>query len=195
MRRSLFGVVFVLTSGALYAAACSKTEPTIDWSAKENFFYIEKSEKTPEGARLEFHSIVDAPAKEVYRALTDVENYAKFVDGVSESNLVSEDSHEKVIDIAQTVIGRQAHARVQWTFHPDNLHITFQTLQSDANYNDGSYKIIASPDGKRCYVITTFWVKEKGAPPNVPIGVLQSATRDSFAKAARSIKLRASGKA
>jgi carbon monoxide dehydrogenase subunit G len=172
--------------------SCSKG-PSINWSAQENFFAVEKSEKTDQGARLEFHSLVDAPAQEVYRALADVDHYADFIDGVSETSLVSAEGNTKVIQITQSVIGRQSRARVKWELHPAERKIEFETLQSDANYNDGHYEVFASPDGKRSYIVSVYIVKEKGAPQNVPIGVLMSATRDSFERAARSVKRRALG--
>ncbi len=140
---------------------------------------------------MEFRSIIDAPPAAVYRTLADVEHYAQFVDGVSESALMTQDNNVKVIHIAQTVIGRQSRAQVKWILHPEKMKIEFETEQSDANYNDGSYQVIGSPDGKRSYVISVFLVKEKGAPPNVPMGVLKAATREAFSKAARSIKQRA----
>lgn len=187
---------------AAYAAAafvlpvvivsCSQ-RPSIDWAVPENFFVVEKSERTNEGARMEFHSLVDAPAADVYHALADVEHYATFVTGVSESDLLHAEDDTKTIRITQAVIGRQSHAEVKWTLHPHDLHLAFETLKSDANFNDGEYRVVASPDGKRCYVISIFHVKEKGAAPNVPIGVLEAATRDSFENAARSIKVRALG--
>ena len=172
-------------------AACFKT-PSIDWSAKENFFVAEKSQETPDGARLEFHSLVDVPAPEMYHALADAENYARFVDGVSESSLVSADKNTKITQITETVIVRQARAQVKWTLHPEEMRIDFETLKSDQNYNEGSYQIFPSPDGKRCFVVSVFDVKQKGAPQNVPLGVLKAATRESFEKAARSVKQQAS---
>ncbi len=172
--------------------SCSKAPP-VDWSAPENFFVVEKTERTNEGARMEFHSLVDAPAADVYHALADVEHYATFVTGVSESDLLRTEDDTKTVRITQAVIGRQSHAEVKWTLHPRDMRLAFETLKSDANFNDGEYQVIASPDGKRCYVVSIFQVKEKGAPQNVPIGVLEAATRDSFENAARSIKARALG--
>ncbi len=171
-------------------AACSQ-EPVVDWEAKENFFVKEKSERTDEGVRLEYHSLVDAPAAAVYRALADVEHYADFVDGVTESTLLSTDLNTKTILITETVIGRQTRARVKWWMYPNRGKVEFQTLESDSNYNDGSYTVYASPDGKRSYVVSIFHVKEKGAPQHVPIGVLAGAMRESFETAARSVKRRA----
>src|SRR5262245_43563961 len=114
----------------LLLPACSQG-PKIDWSAPENFFATEKSEEVPGGARLEFHSLVDAPAADVYRALADVEDYSRFVDGVSDSALISKDDNTKVIRITQDVIGRQNRAEVKWTFHPERMAIEFETLKSD----------------------------------------------------------------
>jgi hypothetical protein len=187
MARSPLTGCLILTLVLWSLPACSRT-PKVDWSAPENFFASEKSEEVPDGARLEFHSLVDAPAPEVYRTLADVENYSRFVEGVSATSLISKDNNTKVIFIAQTVIGRQNRAEVKWTLHPERMAIEFETLKSDGNYNDGSYLVIPSPDGKRAYIISVYHVMEKGAPQNVPIGVLTAATRESFAKAARSVK-------
>ncbi|HXQ24163.1 MAG TPA: SRPBCC family protein [Candidatus Acidoferrales bacterium] len=171
-------------------AACSRS-PSVDWSAPENFFAAEESQETDDGARLEFHSLVDAPAAKVYAALADLEHYASFVDGVTESVLVGTENDVKIIQITQSVIGRQSHARVRWTLHPQDLKLEFETLQSDQNYNDGSFAVTPSPDGKRCYVVSVYRVKWKGAPQNVPLGVLEAATRESYEKAAQSVKRRA----
>ncbi len=187
MARSRLIGCLILTLALWLLPTCSR-EPKVDWSAPENFFASEKSEEVPDGARLEFHSIVDAPAAEMYRTLADVEHYSKFIEGVSESSLISTDKDTKVIQITQTVIGRQNRAEVKWTFHPERMAIEFETLKSDGNYNDGSYLVIPSPDGKRAYIISVYHVMEKGAPQNVPIGVLRSATREGFAKAAHSVK-------
>jgi len=168
-----------------------KSEPRINWNGKEDFFAVDRSEPTEDGVRLEFHSLVDAPADRVYGALADVEHYADFVDGVSHSQVVRTDGNAKIMNITQTVIGRQSNAQVRWTADPNQKTVTFETLQSDANYNDGSYRVISSPDGKRAYVVSIFQVKEKGAPQNVPIGVLAAATREAFEKAAKSVKQRA----
>lgn len=184
---------FLVTSLVVVVLASCSNAPSVDWSAKENFFALEKSQETDDGARLEFHSLVDAPARAVYDALADVDHYSSFVDGVTESTLLKSDDNTKVIQITQQVIGRQSRAQVKWTFDPAAMKIHFETLQSDANFNDGDYAITGSPDGKRCYVVSVFHVKSKGAPQNVPLGVLESATRDSFEKAAHSVKRRAAG--
>ena len=192
MDRSIVLAV-VLVSCGTFGSACTKSH-TVDWSAKEDFFIEEKTEKTADGARLEFHSLVDAPADAVYKALADVENYASFVDGVQETKLLSAQGNTKLIGIAQTVIGQQTRAEVKWTFDPGKRKIAFETITSDGNYNDGSYQVLPSPDGKRSYVISVFYVKAKGRQ-FIPIGVLESATRDSFEKAAHSVKRRAVGEA
>jgi len=192
MRRPGFAGCLFLAVAITLPASCSRG-PSIDWSTKENFFAVEKSTETDDGAILEFQSLVDAPPDEVYRALADVEHYATFVDGVSASELVSASDNTKVIRITQTVIGRQGRAEVKWTLQPADRRIAFETLRSDQNYNDGTFQVFASPDGKRSYVISVYHVMQKGAPQNVPLGVLKSATRESFERAAHSVKRRALG--
>lgn len=168
-------------------------KPSIDWSAKENFFLVEKTDKTPEdGVRLEIHSIVDAPADGIYAALADPEDYVAFVQGVTDSGKISAEGNTRVIHITQNVIGRQSRAKVKYTFHPESRKIEFETLDSDLTFNDGSYEITPSPDGKRTYVVSVFRVREKSGQ-KVPPGVLLSSTRDAFGAAARSVKMRALG--
>ena len=98
-----------------------------------------------------------------------------------------------LVHITQTVIGRQNRAQLKYTFHPEEKKIEFQTLQSDINFNDGSYQVFASPDGKRCHVVSVYNIREKGGK-KVPPGVLVSGTREAFKKAAESVKAKALGK-
>jgi len=173
-------------------ASCER-KPAIDWSAKENFFAFENVGKNEDDSvRLEFHSLVDAPADAVFKALAEAENYSAFVQGVTDSGKISAEGNSQIIHITQSVIGRQNRAQVKYTFHPDTRKIEFQTLQSETTLTDGGYEITPSPDGKRCYVVSIFNVREKSGQ-KMPPGVLVSGTRESFAEAARSVKARALG--
>jgi len=179
---------------ALVAVLVACGETGVDWSKPENFLYREKSSKKDDGVQLEYWSLVDAPCKPVYDALTDVEHYPDFIPGVDRSNLLEVDGNSKTIQIAQRVIGRQSNAKVKWTFHPDKQQIDFTTINSDLNYNDGHYELQPSPDGKRCLVRSTFIVKQgTGMAQGVPIGVLAAGTREAFLGAAQGVKKRATG--
>ncbi len=196
MRRSRSGhrlvkvLAFVLVT--LGAVGCAR-KPAIDWSVKENFFMVETSGKNEDDSvRLEYHSLVDAPADAVYAALAAPEDYVVFVEGVSDSGKISAEGNSRVIHITQNVIGRQTRAQTKYTFHPEQRKIEFDTLQSDSTFNQGSYEVTPSPDGKRCYVVSIFNVREKSGQ-KMPPGVLTAATREAFAQAARSVKARALG--
>ena len=186
---------FVPLAALAFGIACERNAPPkVDWTAAENFFVVEKVDKGEgDGTRLEFHSLVDAPADGVYGALAEPENYAAFVEGVTDSGKMTAQGNVKVTHITQNVIGRQNRAEVEWTLHPTEKKIEFKTLKSDLNYNDGSYQVIPSPDGKRAYVISIYNLREKEGGIKAPPGVAVSATRESFAAAARSLKKRASG--
>jgi polyketide cyclase/dehydrase/lipid transport protein len=192
MKRSRFmGLLFAPLALSLLISCQRK--PSIDWSAKENFFAFENVGKNEDDSvRLEFHSLVDAPADAAYQALAEPENYSVFVQGVTDSGKISTQGNTRVIHITQNVIGRQTRAQLKYTFHPDQKKIEFETLQSDTTFNDGSYEITPSPDGKRCYVVSIFNVREKSGQ-KMPPGVVVSATRESFLEAARSVKARALG--
>jgi hypothetical protein len=186
-------VVLVVVSTAV--VACQKSAPTVDWSAKENFFLSEDATKNDDGSvRLEYHSLVDAPADGVYAALAEPENYVVFVDGVTDSGKISQEGSSRVVHLTQNVIGRQNRAEVKYTFYPDKTpkRIEFETLRSDVNFNDGYYEIYGSPDGKRTLVVSIFNVREKTGL-KVPPGVLMTSTKEAFVKAATSVKKRALG--
>jgi hypothetical protein len=190
MRSGLLATALCVSS---LGAGCQKGGVDIDWSQKENFFVIEKTDKNEDGSiRLEFHSIVDAPADAVFNLLAAPEDWVVFVEGVSDSGKISTSGNSKVTHITQSVIGRQNRAEVKWTAFPDKKHLEFETVKSDFTLNDGYYDVVPSPDGKRCYVISVFNVREK-AGTKVPPGVLSSGTREGFAAAARSVKARALG--
>ena len=179
-----------LAGFVLLLAGCG--EKAIDWNAPENFLLRERSSKVDDKVKLEYVSLVDASAKSVYDALADVEHFPDFIPGVDNVQLLSVSGNTKTVQIAQRVIGRQSNAKVEWTFHPEQLRIEFNTLVSNLSNNDGSYEITASPDGRRCTVRSTFIVSEPTGSA-APIGVLASGTREAFLAAARGVKARATG--
>src|SRR5439155_11889545 len=62
MERSRFMGPLVAALALSLLPGCEK-KPSIDWSAKENFFASEVVGKNPDDSvRLEFHSLIDAPA-------------------------------------------------------------------------------------------------------------------------------------
>ncbi|MGH7899512.1 MAG: SRPBCC family protein [Candidatus Binatia bacterium] len=192
MKRSSFMGLLLVSLALSFVAACEE-KPSIDWSAKENLVAHESVGKNDDDSvRLEFHSLVDAPADAVYQALAEPENYSVFVRGVTDSGKISGEGNSRVIHITQNVIGRQTRAKTKYTFHPDKKTIDFKTLESDTTFTEGSYEIVPSDDGKRSYVISIFNVREKSGQ-KMPPGVVVSGTRESFLEAARSVKARALG--
>jgi hypothetical protein len=192
MERSRF-MGFLAGAIAVSLLGGCERKPAIDWSAKENFFAVEKVGKNDDGSvRLEYHSLVDAPADAVYAALGEPENYVAFVKGVSDSGKINAEGNSRTIHITQNVIGRQTRAEVKYTFHPEAKKIEFQTVKSDTTLNDGYYEITPSPDGKRSYVVSVFNVREKSGQ-KMPPGVLVTGTREGFLEAAQSVKARALG--
>lgn len=184
--------VFRLVGLALVLGGCG--EKAIDWGGPENFVLREKSAKQSDGVVLEYWSLVDAAPQAIYQALADVEHYPEFIAGVDSVSLVSVDGTTKTVQITQRVVGRQANAKVEWKFFPEQRRIEFRTLQSNLSRNDGTFEIQGSPDGKRTLVHSRYLVREgEGQMQAVPIGVLTEGTHQSFLAAARGVKNRAAG--
>jgi ribosome-associated toxin RatA of RatAB toxin-antitoxin module len=189
--RTLLRTGVVLAGGVALAASCSRE--SVDWSQPENLLLREKAEQVDDGMHLEYWTLVDASCRAIFAALRDVEHYPDFVDGVDRVALLDEQGDVKTAEVTQRVIGRQQNATVRWTFSPNDLGIRFETLKSDLSRNQGTYEMQPSPDGKRCLVHSSFVVREGEAAKSVPIGVIASATRDSYVAAARGVKQRAEG--
>jgi ribosome-associated toxin RatA of RatAB toxin-antitoxin module len=184
MRSAALGLVAL-------AVACG--EKRVDWSAPENLVYVEKSDTTDDGVRLEYWSLVDAPCKAIYETLTDVEHYPEFIPGVDQTQIVSKTDNSMTVLIAQRVISRQSSAKVEWKFDAAKPNVSFKTLSSDFAYNDGNYDFESSPDGKRCVVRSTFVVKPGERGQHMPTAVLAQATRDAYLAASKGVKKRALG--
>lgn len=163
-------------------------ERGIDWGDPENVLYREKQTEQAGGALLEYWSLLDLPCEPIFDALIDVEHYPEFVPGVDRVSLLEQTPTSKTVQIAQRVIGRQASAKVEWTFDRERRKVDFRTLQSDLTYNDGNYQLVPSPDGKRCAVESSFLVKEGRG---LSLGALAQATRETFMAAARGVRKRA----
>ena len=166
-------------------AACDRG---VDWNGPENLLAREKATDRDAFVELEYWSLVDAPCQRIYEALVDVEHYPDFIPGVQHVQLMGKTERSKTVQIAQSVIGRQANAKVEWMFDPEKRDIQFKTLNSDLTYNDGYYKLVDSPDGKRCLVKTLFLVKQA---QGLSLGALSQATRETYLAAARGVKKRA----
>jgi ribosome-associated toxin RatA of RatAB toxin-antitoxin module len=175
-----------LSAALLLLAGCYQG---VDWSAPENLLIRDQTTDRGEFVELDYWSLIDAPCKRIYDALADVEHYPDFIPGVDRVQLVSQTPRSKTVQIAQRVIGRQANAKVEWTFDPEKMQIQFKTLTSDLTYNDGFYKLEPSPDGKRCLGKFLYLVKQS---QGMSLGALGQATRESFLTAARGVKKRAS---
>jgi carbon monoxide dehydrogenase subunit G len=174
----------------LLLAACGQRR--FDWRDPENLLLKERSTQTDAGLKLEYWSLVDAPATVLYALLADVESYPEFVPGVDSVQVLSETGDTKTVQISQHVVSRQDNAKVEWRFAPLDRRIDFKTLNSNGSYEDGACAIDTSPDGSRSLVRTSILVHDgQGAGQTGAVGILVQATREAFLTAARSVKKRA----
>jgi hypothetical protein len=174
----------------LLCTACWRDR--FDWGQSENFMLSQSENTLDDGAvRMEFVSLVNAPADPLFLAFSDVEHHAEFVTGVSESKLVSSSGNKKVIDITNQVLGRPNRATIEWTIEPQKRMLSFKTIEAQYTDNSAEYVIAPSPDGTRSRVTTTYYLRDKGGP--FPLYTLRNAIRDSYVAAVSSVKRRALG--
>jgi uncharacterized membrane protein len=185
-----FGVLAL----ALLVADCTRTE--FDWAQGEDFLLQKKIEEKPDGSvEMHFVSLVNAPGDELYKTFIDVEHHDKFIEGVTESKLVSSvGGTKKVVDVINKVIGRPNQARVEWTIDRDNKRISFRTLEAEFTDNSAEYQVETSPDGKRAKITADYHLRDKGGHP-FPIQILKQGVVDGYVAAVRSIKRKVLGDA
>jgi uncharacterized protein YndB with AHSA1/START domain len=186
------GTIRVAAAALALVAAASCQRETFDWEQPEDFKLVETTETLRDSSvEMRFVSLVNAPAEDLYRALSDVEHHAEFVEGVMESRLLGADGNKRTVEIINTVLGRPNRAKIEWTLDEPNLTVSFRTLEAEFTDNSAEYKIEPSPDGKRARVVTVYHLREKGGP--FPLHSLKTAIVDSYVAAVRGIKRRALG--
>ena len=185
-----FGVLAL----ALLVADCTRTE--FDWKQGEDFLLEKKVDVKPDGSvEMHFVSLVNAPGDEIYKAFIDVEHHDQFIEGVTESKLVSSvGGTKKVVDVTNKVIGRPNRARVEWTIDRENKKISFRTLEAEFTDNSAEYQVETSPDGKRAMITAEYHLRDKGGHP-FPIHVLRQGVIDGYVAAVRSVKRKVLGDA
>jgi hypothetical protein len=165
-----------------------------DWAQGEDFL-LEKQVKTlPDGSvDMYLVSLVNAPGDEIYKTFIDVEHHDQFIEGVTESKVVSSvGGVKKVVDITNRVLGRPNQARIEWTIDREHKAISFKTLQAEFTDNSAEYVVETSPDGARAKVTTHYHLRDKGGHP-FPLTLLRQSVIDGYVAAIRSLKGRVLG--
>jgi hypothetical protein len=177
---------------ALVAGGCHPQG--FDWEQAENVMLQKEVKELPDGSvEMHFESLLSVPALDLFRAFSDVEHHADFIEGVSESKLVSTDGKKKVIDITNQVLGRPNHARIEWTIDEPTMTMSFRTVEADFTDNAAEYKIVASPNGKRALITTIYHLRDKGGHP-FPLYSLKQGVMDGYVTAVHGLKRQALGK-
>lgn len=177
---------------AFLATDCARRD--FDWAQGENLMLEREIKEMPDGSvEMRFVSLVNAPGEELYKAFIDVEHHHEFIEGVTETKVVSTSgSTGKVLDVTNRVLGRPNQARIEWTIDRDNKRMAFKTIKADFTDNSAEYQVEVSPDGKRALITTVYHLRDKGGHP-FPIHALKQGVIDGYASAVRSVKRRALG--
>jgi len=178
---------------ALAAVVVACESDTFNWEQSENFAITKTAEEQPDGSvKMTFLGLVRSDPDAFFKALSDVEHHAEFIDDVMEVKLVSAEGNKKVVDIRNRVLGRPNEALIEWTIDEPAKRISFQTLEAKFTDNSAEYLVEGSPDGKRSRITTVYYLRDKGGHP-FPIHSLEAAIEESYMKAVRGVKRRALG--
>jgi hypothetical protein len=182
-------VAAVLLAVVLGLVGCRRE--SVDWLQAENFFLKRDTKTLADGTvEMRFVSLVNAPAEGLFNALSDVGNHDKFIEGVTESKVLSTDGNKRIVDITNRVLGRPNRAKIEWTIDHVNRRMSFRTLESDITENSADYHVEGSPDGRRALVTTVYHLRDKGGHP-FPLHSLKLAIEDAYGAAVRGVKQRA----
>jgi hypothetical protein len=170
---------------AVLGSGCARSD--FDWAQGENVMLEREIKEMPDGSvDMRFVSLVNAPGEELYKAFIDVERHHEFIEGVTESKVVSKQGGAKtVIDVTNRVLGRPNQARIEWTFDRDNKRAAFKTVEADFTDNSAEYQVEVSPDGKRALITTHYHLRDKGGHP-FPIHSLKQGVIDDKATSSES---------
>lgn len=177
---------------AVLGSGCARGD--FDWAQGENLMLEREIKEMPDGSvDMRFVSLVNAPGEALYKAFIDVEHHSEFIEGVTESKLVSHvGGTTKVLDVTNRVLGRPNQARIEWTFDHDHKRAAFKTVEADFTDNSAEYQVEVSPDGKRALITTHYHLRDKGGHP-FPIHSLKQGVIDGHLSAVKSIKRRVLG--
>jgi hypothetical protein len=172
------------------------TRPEFDWAQGEDFLLEKTIKENADGsANMHFVSLVNAPGDEIYKTFIDVDHHDQFIEGVTESKLVSNvGGTTRIVDVTNKVIGRPNQARIEWTIDREHKRISFRTLEAKFTDNAAEYQVQTSPDGNRALVTAEYHLRDKGGHP-FPLQVLRQSVIDGYVGAIRSIKRKVLGDA
>jgi hypothetical protein len=172
--------------------SCSRQD--FDWAQGEDLLLEKQVREQPDGSvEMRFVSLVNAPGDDLYKAFIDVEHHHEFIEGVTDSKLVSSvGGVKKVVDVTNRVLGRPNLARIEWTIDREHRAMSFRTLQADFTDNSAEYQVETSPDGNRAKITTVYHLRDKGGHP-FPLYSMKQAVIDGYLAAVRSVKRRALG--
>jgi hypothetical protein len=185
LRLAVVALAFLVTD-------CARKD--FDWAQGENFLLKKEIKEMPDGSvEMRFVSLVNAPGDEIYKTFIDVEHHHEFIEGVTETTVVSSSgSGGKVLDVTNRVLGRPNQARIEWTIDRDHKRMAFRTIKADFTDNSAEYQVEVSPDGNRALITTVYHLRDKGGHP-FPLHALKQGVIDGHVSAVRSVKRRVLG--
>jgi hypothetical protein len=183
---------FGLLALGIVLAGCTRQD--FDWAQGEDLLLEKRVHEQPDGSvEMRFVSLVNAPGDDIYKAFIDVEHHHEFIEGVTDTKVVSSvGGVKKVVDVTNRVLGRPNLARIEWTIDREHKAMSFRTLHADFTDNSAEYQVETSPDGKRAKITTIYHLRDKGGHP-FPLYSLKQGVIDGYLAAVRSVKRRALG--
>jgi hypothetical protein len=194
MRNSKFGTFAVLAVALVGMAGCDMIasyfraqRAATKWEGPVEEIVFEKLDKDGKVFDVELHSRIDAPIDQVWVAMKSPEKLSEYSEQYKKSELLSADGNKKVLDLNVLALDNLQQFKVELTFDDENKITTLKTIESTLADIQGTYELVASPDGQKTLYIYKATQTDKVALP-ISVDVQRSALKESFVNQVRAIK-------
>ena len=188
MRNVVIAIIVVVAAAAGYYfyKLHGAQQAAVKWEGAVPEIVSENIQKDGDTTKIELASRIDAPVDAVFDAFEQPEKAQGMVDEIKMAKVVSGDDKKKTVEFHITTLGQLQVFTVDLNYDKAANAVGIKTVEGVIDI-DGTYKLDASPDGKRTLVTYKATQKNK-LPLPVPESVERSAIKEQFANLMKAIK-------
>jgi hypothetical protein len=179
-------VLVLVVAGYFYLQFRGVQQAAVKWEGAVPEIVSEDIQKDGDVTKVHLSSRIDAPTDAVFGAFLAPEKAEGAVAEIKQAKVVSGDDKRKQVEFHITTLGQLQVFTVDLIYDKPANTVGIKTVEGAIDI-DGTYKLVASPDGKRTLVDYTATQRNK-LPLPVPQDVERSAIKEQFANLMKAIK-------